>query len=31
MAGDEAVDRWLADLRASWVLSPSADHGNLSG
>ncbi len=30
MADDEAIDRWLVDLRTSWVLSPAADHGDLS-
>ncbi|HSN75111.1 MAG TPA: hypothetical protein VL334_08480 [Anaerolineae bacterium] len=30
LVDDEAIDRWLADLRTSWVLSRSPDHGDLS-
>jgi metal-responsive CopG/Arc/MetJ family transcriptional regulator len=30
LADEEAIDRWLVDLRTSWVLSPAADHGDLS-
>jgi len=30
LADDEAIDRWLAALRTSWVLPPSADHDELS-
>lgn len=30
LADDEAIDRWLTDLRTSWVLPPAADHGDIS-
>jgi len=30
MADDEAIDRWLAGLRASWTAPGAPDHGDLS-
>ena len=29
MADDEAIDRWLVDLRASWAMAGVPEHGNL--